>query len=302
MTPGKTLERLNALRTSLLAAGNARAWMVGSQTNMDRLQEPLLQLTSGLPAGRPAAARYDSARRIDLRLRDHQGDSATPRFVGLYDSNLAGGVLMTIVPSVSYDNSGRDAQLDYLAGRLFAGYGAHGIFTKTITAGLAYSNGLRGSIRDGYSGYYAERMPEIPQTLHFAIDVVKKGPRDPGLVEYVIAMAFQESDAAAGYETRAEAMANNLADGVTPGKVQKFRQAILALRSEPGIAQQIFSRVDKVYGQMMPGYGPKAQETPGAVYYIIGNDKQFRAMDSDVQNREDEHVYRLYPRDYWLVP
>lgn len=301
VTPEKTLERLTALRTRLLAAGNARVWIVGSHGNLDQLQAPLSQLTGDLKPGSPAATHYLATRRIDQRLRDHQGDSSVPRFVGLYDSNLPGGVMMTIVPTASYDDMGRDAQLDYLASRLFAGYGAHGVFTKTITAGLAYSNGIRGSIREGYSGYYAERMPEIPQTLHFAIDVVKKGPRDPKLVEYVIAMAFQESDAAEGYEARAEAMANHLADGVKPEKVRRFREAILALRNEPDVAQRIFSRVDKIYGEIMPGYGPKAKETPGAIYYIIGNDKQFRAMDADVQNREDEHVYKLYPRDYWLV-
>lgn len=301
VTPEKTLNRLNALRANLLAAGNARVWMVGSRANLDQLQATLAALTNDFQAGRPVTRQYLQRRRIDERLREHQGDSATPRFVGLYDSNLAGGVMMTIVPTASYDDTGRDAQLDYLASRLFAGYGAHGIFTKTITAGLAYSNGIRGNVRDGWSGYYAERMPEIPQTLHFAIDVVKKGPRDPKLVEYVIAMAFQESDAAEGYETRAEGMANLLADGITPEKVRRFREAILALRNEPGIARQIFSRVDKIYGEIMPGYGPKAKETAGTVYYIIGNDKQFRAMDADVQNREDAHVYKLYPRDYWMV-
>jgi hypothetical protein len=302
VTPEKTLARLDALRIRLLAAGNARVWIVGSRANLDQLQTPLLALTDDLQAGRPAPVRYSATRRIDQRLREHQGDTAAPRFVGLYDSNLAGGVMATILPSVSYDDTGREAQLDYLASRLFAGYGAHGVFTKTISAGLAYSNGLRGSIRDGYAGYYAERMPEIPQTLHFAIDVVKKGPRDPKLLEYVIAMAFQESNASGGYEARAEAMANDLADGVTPAKVKQFREAILALRQDPGVADQIFQRVDKVYGRLLPGYGPKARETPGAVYYVIGNDKQFRAMDADVQVREDEHFYKLYPRDYWLIP
>jgi Zn-dependent M16 (insulinase) family peptidase len=302
ITPEKTLARMDALRTSLLAAGSARVWMVGSRANLDQLQSPLLALTNDLKAGRPAPVHYSASRRIDQRLREHQGDAAPPRFVGLYDSNLTGGVMATILPSVSYDDTGREAQLDYLASRLFAGYGAHGIFTKTISAGLAYSNGLRGSIHDGYAGYYAERMPEIPQTLHFVIDVIKKGPRDPKLVEYVIAMAFQESNASGGYEARAEAMASDLADGVTPAKVKQFREAILALRREPGVADQIFQRMDKVYGQQLPGYGPKAKETPGAVYYIIGNDKQFRAMDADVQVREDEHVYKLYPRDYWLIP
>jgi len=302
VTPERTLDRLNALRKSLLAAGNARVWMVGSRANLDQLQTPLLQLTNDLKAGRPAPVTYDATPRIAQRLRDHQGDTAIPRFVGLYDSNLTGGVMATLVPSASYDDTGREAQLDYLASRLFAGYGAHGVFTRTIGAGFAYSNGLRGSIRDGYAGYYAERMPEIPQTLHFAIDVIKKGPRDPKLVEYVIAMAFQESNASGSYEARAEAIANDLADGVTPAKVRQFREAMLALRQSSGVVDQIFQRMDKVYGQQLPGYGPKAKDIPGAVYYIIGNDKQFRAMDADVQVREDEHVYKLYPRDYWLIP
>jgi hypothetical protein len=25
-------------------------------------------------------------------------------------------------------------------------------------------------------------------------------------------------------------------------------------------------------------------------------------MDADVQAREDQHVYKLYPRDFWLTP
>lgn len=302
VTPEKTLARLEALRASLLFAGNARAWIVGSHANLEQLDAPLASLAAGLTAPRPAPATYDATRRIDARLRDHQGDTAAPRFVGLYDSNLTGGVMATILPSASYDDTDRNVQLDYLASRLFAGYGAHGIFTKTITAGLAYSNGLRGNTHDGYAGYYAERMPEIPQTLHFAIDVVKKGPRDPKLLEYVIAMAFQESNAAESYEYRAEEIASDLTDGVTPAKVRRFREAILALREEPGIGQQIFSRIDRVYGKLLPGYGPKAKDVPGAVYFIIGNDKQFHAMDADVQTREDEHVYKLYPRDYWLIP
>jgi Zn-dependent M16 (insulinase) family peptidase len=301
ITPEKTLDRLNALRENLLNTGNARVWMVGSRANLARLQPPLEQLTSELKNANPASVRYASDRRIDERLRDRQGDSDVPRFVGLFDPNMAGGVMATILPFTSYDDTGRDAQLDYLASRLFAGYGAHGIFTKTIGVGLAYSNGVRGSLHDGYAGYYAERMPEIPQTLHFAIDVVKKGPRDPQLADYVIAMAFQESDAALSYEARAAAIADDLTDGVSPEKVKTFREAILALRKAPNLADEVFGRVDAVYGKLLPGYGPKARNTPGAVYYIIGSDKQFAAMDADVQAREDEHIYKLYPRDYWLT-
>ena len=76
VTPEKTLARLDALRLSLLAAGDARVWMVGSRANLDQLQPPLLALTDDLRAAKPPAAHYDAARRIDQRLRDHQGDAA----------------------------------------------------------------------------------------------------------------------------------------------------------------------------------------------------------------------------------
>ncbi len=98
-------------------------------------------------------------------------------------------------------------------------------------------------------------------------------------------------------------MANDLADGITPAKVRKFREAMLALRQSPGVADQIFQRVDQVYGQQLPGYGPKAKENPGAVYYIIGNDKQFRAMDAQTFRFAKMSTFTsFYPRDYWLIP
>jgi Zn-dependent M16 (insulinase) family peptidase len=305
LTPQVALDRLNALRQSLLATGNARMWTVGSHATLDQLKSPTAALVSDLRVASPARAVYSTSARIDARLRDRTGDRftplATPAYVGLYDPNLTGGVMASIVPFTSYDDTGRDAQLDYLASRLFAGYGEHGVFTKTISAGLAYSNGIRGTLHDGWAGYYAERMPEIPQTLHFAIDAIKKGPRDPRLGEYAIALAFQPSSAPDSYEDRAEAIANDLTDGITPAKVKQFRENLLALRREPGLADELFRRMDAVYSQILPGYGGRAKNSPRSVYFIIGNQKQFSAMDADVQAREDERVYKLYPRDFWLV-
>ncbi len=302
LTPQVALQKLDQLRRSLLVTGNARIWTVGSHASLDQLKPSMTALVDDLQAGTPKPATYVASARIDTRLRDHQGDQAPPRFIGLYDANLTGGVMMSIVPFTSYDDTSRDKQLDYLASRIFAGYGEHGVFTKTISAGLAYSNGIRGTLHDGWAGYYAERMPEIPQTLHFAINVIKNGPRDPQFGEYAIAVAFGPSNASGSYESRAQSIADDLTDGITPVKVKKFREAMLVLRREPDLSSQLFKRMDAVYSKILPGYGARAKDSGGAIYFIIGNDKQFKAMDADVQTREDEHVYKLYPRDYWLVP
>src|SRR5208337_3668719 len=140
---------------------------------------------------------------IDEHLAQHQGDSAVPRFVGLFNANMQGGVINTIVPGASYKDTDREVLLRYLTRNLFAGHGAHSVFTKTIGVGLAYSNGVGGSLRDGTSSYYAERMPDVAQTLHFAIDTVRHGPRDPNFAEYVMSGAFAGSNAASSYEVRA---------------------------------------------------------------------------------------------------
>ncbi len=113
---------------------------------------------------------------------------------------------------------------------------------KTWGAGLAYSNGLRGSAATGRMGYYAERTPELPQTLRFVIEELK-APRDPGLVEYAVAQALGESRSASGYEARGEAMAADLADRITPEKVRRFRRAILALRPLPDLSDELYDRM-----------------------------------------------------------
>ncbi|HVW08212.1 MAG TPA: hypothetical protein VHC90_06500, partial [Bryobacteraceae bacterium] len=86
---------------------------------------------------------------------------------------------------------------------------------------------------------------------------------------------------------------------VTPAVVKKFRENLLALRKDPALSGELFRRMDAVYSKILPGYG---KTDPAAVYFIIGSEKQFQAMDTDVQTREDQHVYKLFPRDFWLVP
>ena len=301
VTPEKTLEKFEALRASLLKTGNARMWMVGSGANQQKLAAEVQAVVGTLQPGSRNVVAYGKTRRIDARLREHQQDAVAPRLVGLFNPNMQGAVFNSIVPAMTYKDTDRESVLRYLARNLVGGGGAQSVFTKTISAGLAYSNGIGGSLRDGTSTYYAERMPDVTQTLHFVIDVVKKVPHDQTLTEYVMAGAFRGTNAAGSYETRARAIADDLADGLTPDLVKHFREAVLALRKEPNLAEELFKRVDTVYGPIVPGYGPKVKDVPGAVYYLIGNDKQFQSLEADAQSREDERVYKLYPRDYWLM-
>lgn len=216
--------------------------------------------------------------------------------------NMTGGVFINDVPFVSYADTDREKLLDFLASKLYGGSGPHSVYTKTLNAGLAYSNGVASNPGTGLFEYYAERTPELPQTLSFIAQEIKKPFQDAGLSEYTIALSFN-SRAASPYEQRGEAMASNLADGLTPETVARFRRGILELRKLPNLAEELYKRKDKVYECILPGYGIKGKDVKGANYFVIGSEKQMSAYETYLKstNGVDAKLYRIYPRDFWLV-
>jgi Zn-dependent M16 (insulinase) family peptidase len=300
--PAQVLSDIVSLRRDVLRRGNARMWQVGSPSTQRTVAPQIDALAASLAEGSAAPAPA-AARLVDARLLARDPSATRPVYVGLLAPNMKGGVIITSVPSAHWsDASDKEKQLDFLASRLFAGYGAHGVFLKTIGAGLAYSNGLRGTVQGGRAGYYAERTPEIPQTVKFVIDILKNAERDPRLGDYAVAQVFGESRAAGTYEARAEGIANDLADNQTSDQVRAFRSSILELRNDPNLGNKLFERKDAVYGRALPGYNVKGRDVADAYYFTIGPDKQLDAWEAYLRNAEgaDTKLYRLYPRDFWM--
>lgn len=301
--PAQVLASLDALRRDLLKRGNVRMWQVGSTAIQKTIAPQVDALASSLSEGGAPPILAAKTKLIDARLAARDASATSPVYLGLVAPNMKGGVIITSVPGVHFSDSGnREKQLDYLASRLYAGSGAHGVFLKTIGAGLAYSNGLRGNVQSGRVGYYAERTPEIPQTVKFVVDILKNAERNPGLADYAVAQVFGESRAAGTYEARAEAIANDLADNQPPDQVRAFRTSILDIRKDPNLGNTLLDRKDAVYARGLPGYGVKGREVADAYYFTIGPDKQLDAWEGYLRNAEgsDTKLYRLYPRDFWM--
>jgi hypothetical protein len=193
--------------------------------------------------------------------------------------------------------------VDFLSAQLYSGGGAHSMFMKTWAAGLAYSNGLRSSPATGFLTYYAERVPELPQTMRFVIDELRGASHDPALTEYAVAMAFRGIRSAHGYEARGESMANDLADGLAPDVVAGFLRGVLAVRSEPGLGEELHRRMERVYGQVLPGYGASSGTVAGGNFFVIGPENQLRLYEEYLRTAEgaEARLHRLYPRDFWIV-
>jgi hypothetical protein len=297
------LARLDEARRAILQVGNARAWLVGSTASDEAVRPDLATLIGRLGTGAVARQRYRADRFIDERLRARRPDAAHPRYVGLVNPSTQSGVFVHSAPGGSYDDTSDDAILDYLAGNLFSGSGGHSLFMKTWAAGLAYSNGIRVSLAQGRIRYYAERCPELPQTLRFVIGELRAAKPDPQLVDYAVALAFS-SRIAASYESRARGIADDLADGVGPDVVRAFRGRLLAVkdgRDKAALGPELFRRMESVYGRVLPGYGA-AKPADDGVYMVIGPDVQLDAWAAYLTATvgPDATLHRLYPRDFWV--
>ncbi|MFA6958657.1 MAG: hypothetical protein WC538_22540 [Thermoanaerobaculia bacterium] len=300
--PAAALGRLDAIRKSLLRAGDARLVFVGSSAARKELDGSIERMSGVLAEGTAGKAARPTVRLVRDRLVERNPEAKDAFFVGLVAPQLKGGVHIHSIKGWSFADRDREALLDYLASRIYAGYGAHGIFMKTWAAGLAYSNGFRGSLASGIFGYYAERTPELAQTLKFVIDTVGSAKSDPELVEYAIAGAFGGSRAAAPYEDRAMAMADDIEGGWTPETVAGFRKAILGLRRDPAMTDLLFGRMKGVYARVLPGLGASVTKSPDPSFFVIGNDKQIDAWQQYLQSVEGpgSRVWKLYPRDFWM--
>jgi Zn-dependent M16 (insulinase) family peptidase len=300
--PGKVLAALDSIRKQILRTGNARMFLVGSDSTQQSLADPIQKLVGRLEKGSSARATYDTTSIVLKRLREREPGAANPIFVGLLNPNSQGGVFLHSTPGTGIEDTNRDKLLDFLAAYLYGGGGGHSIFLKTVGAGMAYSNGIGMRLGLGRSYYYAERTPDLPLTMKFVIEEIQKADYDPALVEYAVAQSFGGTRSAASYETRGEAMAANLADGITPEIVTRFHREILSLRNAPGLADELFKRMPTVYAQVLPGLGGTKASIKDGIFFVIGPEKQLATWETYLKSVEGQETkfYRLYPRDFWM--
>ncbi|HEY9713980.1 MAG TPA: hypothetical protein V6C72_10950, partial [Chroococcales cyanobacterium] len=302
VTPQKALERLHEVRRKLLVSGGCRMFVTGSSKTIAAVQPEIDKLIGILKEAPVCPVNYGERRRVDERLQKRTGETGRPVYVGLLHPNTHQGVIMNSVPAIRYTDASEESLLRYLATQLYSGCGARSMYMKTWAAGLAYGNGLD-QRPDETLQYYADKVPALPDTIRFVNAQLKSARRDSQLTEYAIAQVFW-SWAAGRYESRGEAMADSLADGVTPDLVREFHRRIMKLRKREGLSDELYARMIPEYAQVLPGLSSEAKLPAGSVNFIIGDQNQFALYEDYLKSSVDAsaRLYRLLGRDFWLLP
>jgi len=300
--PQATLSGLNDAIGLIRRVDNARAFMTSNTADREAALPRIESLINKLGKQTSIRQRYADARRVVNRLAGRMPGLGKSLYVGLLFEGTQNGVLIMNARVAGEWDTTTSAVLNCLAGKMYGGGGPHGLFMKTWAAGLAYSNGYGNSQQSGRASYYAERCPDISETMKFVVNELKTAQPTPDLTDYAIAQVFGSSRSPDRYEARGEAMAADLADGYTPEVVRRYSEKVLQLRQRPNLLDELKTRMENVYGTALIGYGRPLSESTDGHFFIIGPEKQFQSFEQYIASTEGpQTVYRLYPRDFWLT-
>jgi hypothetical protein len=129
--PLEAIRRLDAVRSSLLKKGAARAYIVGASATREKLKTKLDLLINTFSDVPFVPVKYPTTRIVSSRVRERNRLSNDPLFVGLVNPSTSSGVFLNSAPGTSYADTSRAALVDFLATMMYSGGAGHGIFMKT---------------------------------------------------------------------------------------------------------------------------------------------------------------------------
>lgn len=299
--PEETITRLKELSSRVLARAGAKVHINGNAANSKRAAAAVDALLARLPEGKPAKA---PVRRglVEKRLCDRLPGTGLPAHAALVNNSAKTGTVNSWSPASAYHSFDKEGLLDSLALGVLAGGGAHSLFMRTWSAGLAYSNGLGHSRSTGEAVYSADKCPDPAQTLRFVTDIAGgTGVEDPFLLEYSLAGAFRDYRADGDFSSRGGSLAYDLEEGNRPELVREYKSALLRLARDPATPELVRGRFGKAMGRVLAGMpGVKISEYPGAGVFLTGPEAVVRHYEDYLRERGDTSpVVRLYPRDFW---
>jgi len=123
-------------------------------------------------------------------------------------------------------------------------------------------------------------------------------PSQASAVDYALAQTFAFSRTALSPSARAEAMAIDLREGLTPERMQRFSQRLRRLRTDPQLLQHLHEAVPRVVATVTLGPEHRAlQSAAQAIFFVIAPESQLAELESDIPGKL---LPRVWPSDFWL--
>jgi Zn-dependent M16 (insulinase) family peptidase len=298
----RALQEMEELQALVLNRSRLRLWLVGDRPLLQHAHPHVEALVQSFQRRDMGEAHVDAVPLVWERLRRRQPELSAdyPAYVGYVREDAVTGSVMATAKGPTYRQVDAQSLVELLAAKVLAGTGPHTWYKKTWEAGLAYGNGLDVRPREGTVLYYADRCPSVRATLafvrHLAQDV--SWLSEPSYIDYALAQIFNFSRLGQPWGERADAMANDLAAGLTPAQMQRFSQRILQLRQDPTLLEAVRQALPRLLARVTPREGDLAiQSDAQSIFFVIAPERQLAELEADTPWRP---WARVWPSDFWL--
>jgi Zn-dependent M16 (insulinase) family peptidase len=298
----QAIQEMRELQGLILNRSRLRLWLMGDRRLLQQARRHLEALVRSFPLRDVEVPRIDATPVVWPRLHSRHPALVIghPAYVGyIYEGSLTGNLVVT-AKGPTYRDLDELAVITVMAGKSLAGTGPHTWYKKTWEAGLAYGNGLDVRPREGTILYYADRCPSVRATLAFIRTIIEEAsqPSQPSAVDYALAQTFAFSRTALSPSARAEAMAIDLREGLTPEQMQRFSQILRRLRTDPQLLQRLREAVPRVVATVTLGPEHHAlQSAAQTIFFVIAPESQLAELESDIPGKL---LPRVWPSDFWL--
>ena len=300
--PAQAIQEMRELQGLILNRSRLRLWLMGDRRLLQQARPQIEALVRSFPRRQVEAPRIDEMPAVWPRLRTRYPELAIghPVYVGyVHEGSLTGNVVVT-AKGPTYQDLDESAVIAALAAKSLAGTGPHTWYKRTWEAGLAYGNGLDIRLREGTLLYYADRCPSVRATLAFIRTMAKEAsqPTHSSVVDYALAQTFAFSRTALSPSARAEAMAIDLREGLTPERMQRFSHLLQRLRTDPRLLQRLREAVPRVVETVTLGPEHRAlQAAAHTIFFVIAPESQLSELEGDIPANL---LPRVWPSDFWL--
>jgi hypothetical protein len=300
--PTQAIQDMRELQAFILDRSHLQLWLMGDQRLLQQARPHIEALVRSFPRRPIQSPRVDGTPVVWPRLRSRHPELAIghPAYVGyVHEGALTGNVVVT-AHGPAYRDLDESAVIAVLAGKSLAGTGPHTWYKKTWEAGLAYGNGLDVRLREGMILYYADRCPSVRAILAFIRTMAEEASQSVqrSTADYALAQAFAFSRTALSPSARAEAMAIDLREGLTPERMERFSQTLQRLRTDPRLLQRLRDTVPDIVATVT--LGPEhhtLQSAAHTVFFIIAPESHLADLEGHIHGLS---LPRVWPSDFWL--
>ena len=298
----QAIQEMRRLQVLVLNRARMRLWLVGDPELLQRAQPGVEALVQSFQRQTVVGAPGTGADLVWARIHRRQ-PAITPGYpahVGYVQEAAVTGSVIVTARGPTYLDHDEASLVELLAAKVLAGTGPHTWYKLTWEVGLAYGNGLDIRPRLGTLLYYADRCPSLRATLAFvgALGQEVSWLSEASYVDYALAQTFNFSRAAKPWTARAEAMATDLAEGLTPAQLQRFSQQILELRQDPRLLERIREALPRVTARVTVGQGARGiQSAARTIFFMMASEPQLAEAEAALQGQP---LARVWPSDFWL--